>query len=90
MTESEGPILSPGARWVVAREEPDRLSHRRGTPIGRLHAYDVVADRLAHPLMMGYTVEGLKEGTDMRLWQEPADGPRCRHCIEIAGPPRNS
>jgi hypothetical protein len=63
-------------RWVMAIEDP--ASHtREADATGRVHAYDIIEGRLAHPMVSRYTVE---EG---RMWTDAAPGPRCQHCLQI-------
>ena len=69
-------------KWVVAIEadRPDRKLKAHGTG-GRMHAYDLLEEKLAHPLAVRHTVNA-----DL-MWGDAASGPRCQHCVEIAGAP---
>ena len=64
-------------RWVVAIEEDWELSQRTDSNTGRVHAYDIIKGELAHPFEVGYTVDR------NRMWADPVEGPRCRHCVEL-------
>jgi hypothetical protein len=50
---------------------------READATGRVHAYDIIEGRLAHPVAAGCTVE------EDRPWTDAARGPRCQHCLQI-------
>jgi hypothetical protein len=69
-----------GMRWAIAIET---LCDPRIQPATarRVHAYDPIGNKLAHPLDLGYAV------IELQSWSDRTVDVRCRHCIEIAGDP---
>jgi len=62
--------------WVIATEDPIQGQLKEG----RVHAYDLVEQRVPHPL--GGVKVTIRHD---QLWTDAAPGPRCQHCLQIVG-----
>ena len=88
---ADTPIVVTAVRWVVAIEadRPDRKLKAHGTG-GRMHAYDLLEVKLAHPLAVRHTVNPDLMGRRSLRTSMPAlrrDRRRSRRILPAPGDP---